>query len=68
LVLGYAFVLDDSSPDLTKIQSQIKAKKLAKKKSCFWPWNSMVVYGMGRFLHIVENIIIWEMYLKLQLI
>lgn len=44
MVLGYAFVLDNSSPDLAKIQNQIKAKKLAKKKSCFWQWNSMVVY------------------------
>jgi len=43
----FTVVLDASSPDLNKAISQVKAKKLAKKKPCFWPWNSMVVYCDG---------------------
>lgn len=43
----FTVVLDNSSPDLAKIQNQIKTKKSAKKKPCYWPWNSMVIYWDG---------------------
>lgn len=43
----FSVVSDDSFPPLNEIRNQVKSKKLAKKKACFWPWSSMVIYCDG---------------------
>lgn len=62
-------ILDRASPELHKIKNQIKNKNIAKKKTCYWPWNSMIIcwdgtvspccidYNMGNALETPINLI-----------
>lgn len=46
----FSVVLDNASPVTAEAMEQARARNMAKKRACFWPWNSAVVRWDGTVL------------------